>query len=361
MTSSLHKSRLDESLAQSVAAAYDPRLRAWALGTLSPREVDALVAEADQDPDLARQLERLRPLDDEQRDQMFLDAVESLRSERPTAQHSWRQRAGPLRLMAAAMAVAVVGFIVVFGAASGPSIALLERPEAHRTIAPMERVALSVQLNGGHEAPRLFVVTPDGIRPVPLDWTVAERTAYVEGPACMLTGGHFGSLELLVVPAGGMPDPARIPANAARTPIRVGLPSYSIERAVAILDTRMRSSEVGSADDIINVPPTAKHLVLTFRPNVAVRSGTMVCVFQKIGTDIRLVGPGCHRMRSSRLELALPADEIASEDGAPSHRLIFAIGPQEPSANAKAARAFLAAPRAHSGWQRLELKVATGE
>ena len=263
------------------------------------------------------------------------------------------------------LATAGIGALVVAGSlffqapSTRLSVAIIESPSAQRVLLPTDSVALRVRLDGGaNTAPDLFVLTPNGgATVVPLDWTIDNGTARVEGPAYVLTGGHFGRLQLAVAPAGTPASEAIRIGAADRASVRVALPTYSLQRAVAVLSSRTRSGQGKPATKTIFVPQAAQSLVLTLRPDVTVRSGTVVCLFEETDTEIRWIGRKCETMQGSRLQIELSSAHFRL-DSASANRLVVAIGPEEPSSTIETARAFLHSPQAHPAWQRLDLQVS---
>lgn len=130
-----------------------------------------------------------------------------------------------------------------------------------------------------------------------------------------------------------------------------------MHRAVAVLETRTRSGDEQAPAETIRVPQDARSLVLTLRPDVTVRSGTVVCLLEKTEAQLRLFSAACQTMSASRLQVELASDQLRLAP-ASSHRVIVAIGPSDPSSTAEAAQSFMRAPDEHPGGQRLDLHIS---
>ncbi|MBX2813835.1 MAG: hypothetical protein KTR25_18605 [Myxococcales bacterium] len=198
--------------------AQDKRLEAYALGTLTPEQVQALLEEADGDKALAQQLELYRPLSPAIR-----------KSLRTVAHRSMTPVVGPWTIVRVSSALATAAALMV-SLWSRPSPQFPEyqievraqasewrgkEPEALTTVeleTPLEIVLRPSVAVAAHVDARMWTVTPLGTHTTTTRPQVSAQGAIRwMAPAKDFSDGEMGRIELIVVVGASGRLPRKMP------------------------------------------------------------------------------------------------------------------------------------------------------
>lgn len=338
----------------------DPRLEGWASDTLTENERSALIRDAESDRALSAALDRLRPLDDSVRRDLVEQALAALAPASPrgseAAEHSGPSSAGPRPDGASARphrAQRWASRSVRWGAALTAGVAailavwfwprgfeVLDGPSTTRVLPATETVRITIESRTAAR-PHLFVVVGGRARPVPLYWQEQDGRWSVDALAYELTGGHFGSVELIVASNAEAAAATRDPA-ARRFRVRVALPSYVLADAAVVAGKTTRGVNEVVNGGVIRVPPATEVLRVTLRPEVTVNSAADVCMLAGQGArganvePVEPVEPECRSTSTSALMVDVPVTRVLG--GAESARLVLALAPSGPAVSMAAAQ-----------------------
>lgn len=348
----------------------DDRLVGWASETLSVADRQALVDEARDDDELAAQLERLQPLDQATRSAIFEEALSALEDEAPQVNTSttlglrWKwdsrwfngYRLGFMEIALSISLLVLIGFGVRYMYLSS-SLRWIQKP-LHHYMSALDSVELSVA-STSQQALELHVIVKDQVLMVPVEWTSEGQIQTVSAPAHILSGGHFGGVELVVTPKGTPSSEVMKRKDLLRVRLEVGLPEYQLEEVLAVLSKRTRVQHSYRGSSFVEVPRTAEAIRFALLPQVNVRSGAIVCVFQEIGDQLREVVKECLTRTKSRIEFELAAEDL--DTSSRGGDLIIAVGPQEQMPTKSRVESITRAMKTPSGWRLLRVQLKPSE